>query len=250
MTSPLRDKLTRLVSEDPAELQQRLDEELRRVRALLTVAAALGWILIVGIVVAYFLDLQGVWDSARTTIATAVGGTVLGALIAGFTVYALLVPRRSNLGRILAVAGGEPEELIRRTTRPVPWRETLATLLPVGLLVTSLVLTAESHPVASHIIPTDVVDDLEAQFDDEEFQQAADLCEQQATAFTNVVGAGLSALGRPHEQIQRELEAAHAEESARLLEAVEWAAVIGLVGGFFPAIRAARLPIASALREG
>ncbi|MCA9286528.1 MAG: ABC transporter permease [Phycisphaerales bacterium] len=35
-----------------------------------------------------------------------------------------------------------------------------------------------------------------------------------------------------------------------LVMAVVWAAVIGLVGGFFPAIRAARLPIASALREG
>ncbi len=34
-----------------------------------------------------------------------------------------------------------------------------------------------------------------------------------------------------------------------LVLAVIWAAVIGLVGGLFPAIRAARLPIASALRE-
>lgn len=34
-----------------------------------------------------------------------------------------------------------------------------------------------------------------------------------------------------------------------LLQAVVWAAVIGLLGGLFPAIRAARLPIASALRE-
>ena len=34
-----------------------------------------------------------------------------------------------------------------------------------------------------------------------------------------------------------------------LINAVIWAAVIGLVGGFFPALRAARLPIAAALRE-
>ncbi len=34
-----------------------------------------------------------------------------------------------------------------------------------------------------------------------------------------------------------------------LLSAVIWAALIGLVGGLFPAIRAARLPIAAALRE-
>jgi putative ABC transport system permease protein len=34
-----------------------------------------------------------------------------------------------------------------------------------------------------------------------------------------------------------------------LVQAVIWASVIGLLGGLFPAIRAARLPIASALRE-
>ncbi|MGD0251385.1 MAG: ABC transporter permease [Verrucomicrobiota bacterium] len=34
-----------------------------------------------------------------------------------------------------------------------------------------------------------------------------------------------------------------------LVRGVVWAAVIGLIGGLFPAIRAARLPIASALRE-
>ena len=36
---------------------------------------------------------------------------------------------------------------------------------------------------------------------------------------------------------------------ALLTRGVTWAAVIGLIGGLFPAIRAARLPIASALRE-
>jgi len=37
---------------------------------------------------------------------------------------------------------------------------------------------------------------------------------------------------------------------ALLVTAIIWAAVIGLLGGLFPAVRAARLPIASALREG
>jgi putative ABC transport system permease protein len=34
-----------------------------------------------------------------------------------------------------------------------------------------------------------------------------------------------------------------------LVQGILWAAFIGLIGGFFPALRAARLPIASALRE-
>ena len=36
---------------------------------------------------------------------------------------------------------------------------------------------------------------------------------------------------------------------ALLAQGIVWAAMIGLIGGFFPAVRAARLPIASALRE-
>jgi putative ABC transport system permease protein len=36
---------------------------------------------------------------------------------------------------------------------------------------------------------------------------------------------------------------------ALLVRGITWAAVIGLIGGLFPAIRAARLPITVALRE-
>ncbi|MDB6017067.1 MAG: macB 1 [Pedosphaera sp.] len=36
---------------------------------------------------------------------------------------------------------------------------------------------------------------------------------------------------------------------ALLVKGIVWAAIIGLIGGIFPAVRAARLPIASALRE-
>jgi putative ABC transport system permease protein len=42
---------------------------------------------------------------------------------------------------------------------------------------------------------------------------------------------------------------AFAVTPALLLQGVIWAALIGLLGGLFPAIRAARQPIASALRE-
>lgn len=42
---------------------------------------------------------------------------------------------------------------------------------------------------------------------------------------------------------------AFAVTPALLIQAMTWAAVLGLLGGLFPAIRAARLPIASALRE-
>jgi putative ABC transport system permease protein len=42
---------------------------------------------------------------------------------------------------------------------------------------------------------------------------------------------------------------AFAVTPALLTSAITWAAALGLLGGLFPAIRAARLPIAAALRE-
>ncbi|HEY5550973.1 MAG TPA: ABC transporter permease, partial [Opitutaceae bacterium] len=42
---------------------------------------------------------------------------------------------------------------------------------------------------------------------------------------------------------------AFAVTSQLLIQGVIWAAIIGLFGGLLPAIRAARLPIAGALRE-
>ena len=41
----------------------------------------------------------------------------------------------------------------------------------------------------------------------------------------------------------------HARAPGLLLKGVLYAALIGLLGGLFPAIRAARLPVAAALRE-
>ena len=35
---------------------------------------------------------------------------------------------------------------------------------------------------------------------------------------------------------------------ALIITGIVWACVIGLLGGFFPALRAARLPVAEALR--
>ena len=45
------------------------------------------------------------------------------------------------------------------------------------------------------LAPPDVLDELEALFDGENFQEAVELCEQEKNYLTNVVGAGLSKLG-------------------------------------------------------
>ncbi len=42
---------------------------------------------------------------------------------------------------------------------------------------------------------------------------------------------------------------AFAVTKSLLIQAIIWAAILGLIGGFFPALRAARLPVAAAMRE-
>ena len=71
-----------------------------------------------------------------------------------------------------------------------------------------------------------------------------------------LVGAGLAWLAFDGYQAETmnfqtfsQVTFAFAVTPALLLTAVITAAVLGLIGGLFPAIRAARLPIASALRD-
>ena len=70
------------------------------------------------------------------------------------------------------------------------------------------------------------------------------------------VGAGLAYFafngfhtGTMNWQSFSQVTFAFAVTGALLVQGLLWAVFIGLVGGLFPAVRAARLPIASALRE-
>ena len=52
------------------------------------------------------------------------------------------------------------------------------------------------------LAPPDLLNDIEALFDGENFQEAVELCEQEKNYLTNVVGAGLSKLGHAFETMQ------------------------------------------------
>jgi putative ABC transport system permease protein len=59
-------------------------------------------------------------------------------------------------------------------------------------------------------------------------------------------GHTVSTLGAAFAQVVFQLTVTH----ALIITGIVWACIIGLLGGFFPALRAARLPVAEALRAG
>ena len=76
------------------------------------------------------------------------------------------------------------------------------------------------------LAPPDVLDELEAMFDGEQFQDAVELCEQDKNYLTNVVGAGLSKLGHSFETMQTSLREMQTEESVKLFQKIGWLSLI------------------------
>jgi biopolymer transport protein ExbB len=79
------------------------------------------------------------------------------------------------------------------------------------------------------LAPPDVLDELEALFDGESFQEAVELCEQEKNYLTNVVGAGLAKLGHSFETMQTSLREMQTEESVKLFQKIGWLSLISAI---------------------
>lgn len=79
------------------------------------------------------------------------------------------------------------------------------------------------------LAPPDLLDELEALFDGESFQEAVELCEQEKNYLTNVVGAGLSKLGHSFETMQTTIREMQTEESVKLFQKIGWLSLISAI---------------------
>ncbi len=76
------------------------------------------------------------------------------------------------------------------------------------------------------LAPPALIDELEALFDEEEFQQALELCENERNYLTNVVAAGLGKLSHPFETIQTAVREMEEEEAVKLFQKIGWLSLI------------------------
>lgn len=100
----------------------------------------------------------------------------------------------------------------------------LMSVVAVALIIENF-MTIKREKLA----PPDIIDELEALFDGENFQDAVELCEQEKNYLTNVVGSGLSKLGHSFETMQTTIREMQTEESVKLFQKVGWLSLISAI---------------------
>jgi biopolymer transport protein ExbB len=98
----------------------------------------------------------------------------------------------------------------------------------VGVSVVALALIIENMMTIKRdkLAPPDVIDEVEALFDEQNFQEALELCENERGYFTNVVAAGLGKLGHAFDTIQTSVREMEDEETVKLFQKIGWLSLI------------------------
>jgi len=76
------------------------------------------------------------------------------------------------------------------------------------------------------LAPPELIDEVQALFDEGQFQEAMELCENEPTFFTRVCGAGVAKIGHDFNVIQQSIAEMGDEESVRLHQKIGWLALI------------------------
>jgi len=79
------------------------------------------------------------------------------------------------------------------------------------------------------LAPPELIDEIQALFEDEQYQEAMELCENAPNYFTRVCGAGIAKIGHPFSTVEKAMEEMGDEESIKLHQKVGWLALIANV---------------------
>jgi biopolymer transport protein ExbB len=79
------------------------------------------------------------------------------------------------------------------------------------------------------LIPPHVVSEIEQLFEQEQYEQAIELCEAEDCFFTRILGAGLAKLGAGYERMTIAIQEAAEEEMTALYHKIGWLALIGTI---------------------
>ncbi|MCY3002361.1 MAG: MotA/TolQ/ExbB proton channel family protein [Planctomycetota bacterium] len=101
----------------------------------------------------------------------------------------------------------------------------------IALSIVTLAVIIEAYVTLSRekLAPPAVVDEIQSLFEEGQFQEAMELCENEPSFFTRVCGAGISKIGHPFEVIQAAIQEMGDEESIRLNQKIGWISVLAAV---------------------
>jgi len=79
------------------------------------------------------------------------------------------------------------------------------------------------------LAPPELIDEIQALFEDEQYQEAMELCENEPNYFTRVCGAGIAKIGHSFPVVEKAMEEMGDEESIRLHQKIGWLSLIANV---------------------
>ncbi len=97
------------------------------------------------------------------------------------------------------------------------------------LSIVSLALAIE-HTVTirrDKIVPPELIDEVEALFEEEEYQEALELCENEPNFLTNVLSAGLPKINAGFDAMEKAMDEVAEEETIKLHQKIGWLSLIG-----------------------
>lgn len=99
------------------------------------------------------------------------------------------------------------------------------------LSVVMLALVIENFVTLSRekLAPPELIDEVRSLFDEGQYQEALELCENEPNLFTRVCAAGIAKIGHPFDVIQTALGEMGDEESVKLHQKIGWVATLAAV---------------------
>jgi biopolymer transport protein ExbB len=125
-------------------------------------------------------------------------------------------------------AAAEPESLsiaaLIAASGPIGW-----TIIALSIVMLALVIENYVTLNREKLAPPELIDEIQSLFDEGQYQEAMELCENEQNLFTRICAAGISKIGHPFEVIQTSLEEMGDEEAVKMHQKVGWIAVIAAV---------------------
>jgi len=99
------------------------------------------------------------------------------------------------------------------------------------LSVVMLALVIENFVTLNRerLAPPELVDEVRSLFDEGQYQEALELCENEPNLFTRVCAAGIAKIGHPFEVIQTAIGEMGDEESVKLHQKIGWVATLAAI---------------------
>ena len=141
---------------------------------------------------------------------------------------------------VFTVPGLAQEQAAGAAAAPGPESLTIASLIaksgPIGwtiiaLSIVMLALVIENYVTLNRekLAPPELIDEIQSLFDEGQYQEAMELCENERNFFTRICAAGIAKIGHQFDVIQTSLQEMGDEEAIKLHQKVGWIAVLAAV---------------------